>query len=493
MFSIAALMASFASCGNIDPETPPVNDPAAEDTPPPPPPPGTTTLTISAGSVNIDSKTYMKGGETRWINDDVITVFAEDGTSAMSDPVVYEAGKEEAPATWDFTVEGWDASKTPLYALAAGPQSYYTYFPRVGYSEGAVRVRLRPGQELYHAGTFGKFANIGLGELICDSETGTYSAEMKNLCGLVRFKVEGSNVAKVVISDAGGKAMTGEVDIVMTDGVPTVKSVVAGVDSVAITAAKSSFNDKTGLIPSDKYAYACILPGTYNFVVESYELADDGKTYVLLNRLVGGVPMTVTRNVYETIDPYVDTYKPTPGDGGDEEELPEVEPLVLTLDFANGPFDGVNTIAEKLADENGDTYTYTYNDVSYQFAIYTEDNPDDAVENGGTYKIASTYIEANTKAGKFKLKLPAIENHRLTGVQVSVKNTVGKYIGVLNSGGGTVGSVTSAVVGESPYTIDVDASKVGVNTNCYISTASGKTQFTKLVLTYTYVKPTSAE
>ena len=89
--------------------------------------------------------------------------------------------------------------------------------------------------------------------------------------------------------------------------------------------------------------------------------------------------------------------------------------------------------------------------------------------------------------------MPAIENRRLTGVQVSVRNSTGKYVGVLNAGGGTVGSVSGAKADGSPYTIDMDASKVGVNTNCYIYTGSGKTQFTKLVLTYTYVEPASAE
>ena len=91
------------------------------------------------------------------------------------------------------------------------------------------------------------------------------------------------------------------------------------------------------------------------------------------------------------------------------------------------------------------------------------------------------------------MKVPAIENRKLTEVEVSVRNTSGKYVGVLNSGGGTVGSVSGAIVSGSPYKIDVDASGVGVNTNCYIYTGSSKTQFTKLVLRYTYVEPTSAE
>ena len=118
MISAVALMASSASCNKIEQE----NAPAAD---------GTNTLTVSA--TVPQTKTYFNGGLVKWVGADVITVFAEDGTAVRSDAVT-----GSAVATYNFTVTGWDPAKTPLYALAAGPVSYYTYYDGVSYNNGVI-------------------------------------------------------------------------------------------------------------------------------------------------------------------------------------------------------------------------------------------------------------------------------------------------------------------------------------------------------------------
>ena len=151
----------------------------------------------------------------------------------------------------------------------------------------------------------------------------------------------------------------------------------------------------------------------------------------------------------------------------------------MTLDFASWPFVETRPSGTVKTDENGNTYTLG----KYPFIIYNETIG---------YKCLTGYLEANTSAkDTFKMKLPAIENRKLAKVAVSVKNTSGKYVGILNETGNTMAGQDGAVISGSPYTLELETSKV--NTSYYLYTGSNKVQFTKLVLTYTYVEPTSAE
>ena len=82
MISTVALMASFASCNKMEQGNDPVTDGPQVETPSAD---GTVTLNVLAAAPQ--TKVYMSAGHTRWVKDDVITVFAPDGYSVVSDAV----------------------------------------------------------------------------------------------------------------------------------------------------------------------------------------------------------------------------------------------------------------------------------------------------------------------------------------------------------------------------------------------------------------------
>ena len=408
LFSVAALVISCSKMNQWD-------SPADK---------GTTTLTVSAG---VDTKTYMNSGVVKWLDKDILNVFAADGTSAFSNEFTGTAS-----ATYDFTITGWPVDKTPVLALAAGPMSYYKLpaAENVNYSDGILTAFLRNKQVLYHKNSFGKYSNIAIGEMAYDEITESWSAQMKNLCGLIRFQVEGENVKKVVITEADGKPLVGEVKIQMVDQdlvrVPVVTEVVEGKSSssIILTATSSTnLNNSTGMLPWDSYIYACVLPGEYKLIIEAYGEGETGEDSddVLLNKLIATESMTITRNQYETISVKVDTYKPSV-EGGDDPVTPPAptKDLTLTLDFTSWPFDEKSVTSATKTDEDGNNLTLTQDEVTYTFNISNT--------QGGYYQGGSALRGNNgASSGDFKLTLPVIADMKLVSVSVEVTNAPTYY------------------------------------------------------------------
>ena len=485
ILSVAALVLSCGKMesGNTAPDnTAPDNTPAAD---------GTTTLSVSAG---IETKTYWNNNQVKWVRDDILNVFAADGSSAFSD-----AFTGTASATYDFTVAGWPADKTPVLALAAGPESYYKLdaAANVGYTDGILTAFLRNDQVLYQKGTFGKLSNLAVGEMKYDDETGVWSALMKNLCGLIRFQIEGDNVKKVVISDAGGKALVGEVQIEMVDGTPTVKAVNKGLSAITISAiSSSSLNNQTGMLPhltesNNNYIYACVLPGEYNLVIEAY--AADG---ALLNKLTAKEPTTITRNMYETIPLAVDTCKPSEG-GGDEPVKPAAT-KTLTIDFSESwPFTPDKPSGKGTGDANitktKTEYSFTSDGVTYPITVFAPQT--------GFYNTGSA-LRFNGTGGGY-ITSPAIEGFALSSVETTITNTSysGKTMSIYTSGSeqtGDDGSVTDVWFADNDkiadlmtpsdsQTVSVNLNGTSANTMYYLFTDDNHYQLGKLVLTYTEV------
>ena len=447
MISVAAFMASFASCGKLEQENTPSDGPVVET----PSADGTTTLTIAAGLPQTKTYWDQETEEVKWSNSDVITVLAP-GASVKS------SKSSGLIAVENFTVEGWPADVKPLYAVftAQDNSAYETYKP-VLTEKGEVQLTLKSNQEIFNRGSFGKVSNVSVGELT-EGENGVYTTQMKNICGLIKLQLT-SPAYSVTIEDLNGEnPLAGSAKIVMENSIPKVVENVKTSTSVTLT---SRISGDDSMVPGRTYM-ACVYPGSFIPKITIKASADDSNPIVF----TGKSPVTVTRNEimdFGTFDNAVD----------------EKADLVLTLDFASWPFVETRPSGTVKTDENGNTYTLG----KYPFIIYNETIG---------YKCLTGYLEANTSAkDTFKMKLPAIENRKLAKVAVSVKNTSGKYVGILNETGNTMAGQDGAVISGSPYTLELETSKV--NTSYYLYTGSNKVQFTKLVLTYTYVEPTSAE
>ena len=454
MISTVALMASFAACNKMEQGNDPVTDGPQVETPSAD---GTVTLNVLAAAPQ--TKVYMSGGHTLWVTGDVITVFAPDGYSVVSDAVAAAAD------AYNFTVTGWEAGKTPSIALAAGPLTYYSYYDEVAYTGGVIRAKLRPQQSLYHSNSFSKLANIAVGELDYDEETGAYSTTMRNLCGLIGVRVEGSNVKKIVISDVDGKPMTGEIDMHMTlEGeinVPIAEVVAEkGVSSVTLTASKATWNNKTEFFAAGAKVYACVLPGTYNLKIEAY-----GEDDALLNTLTATAPITIVRNQYRTIDVPVDTYKPA-------------DYLTITLDVSSNPF--TTSLPDFKNEEKTGPDTYTSVEGNYEYVI----------ESSTKYGLSGNYLRLTSTSGYCGyIKLPALPDYKLISVEVTGGNgTANKKsfslfdVDPIAAEWGTPLASTPRIGVEETAKLEVP--EPIVNTGYYIASQTNNAQFAKLVLTY---------
>ena len=480
--SVAAFMASFASCGKIDQENTQADGPVVET----PSADGTTTLTIAAGLPQTKTYWYTGpelgegvSGEVRWSNTDVITVLGV-GASAKS------SKSSGSKAVENFEVQGWPADVTPLYAVftAQDNNAYETYKPSLN-SDGEVKVVLKTNQEIFNKGSFGKVSNVSIGELK-EGENGVYTTTMKNICGLIKLKL--TSTAKSVTIEAldGETPLAGSANIVMENGIPSVSENITPSTSVTLTSRISGENE---MMQSGNTYMACVYPGTFIPKITIKATEDDPNPIVI----VGKSPVTITRNEimdFGTLDNTPVT-PPTPEEP-EEPEQPEIpETLELTLDFASWPFN--ETKVSKATKTENDVLTITQDYVTYSFAIKNT--------LGGYYHTAGNLRCNNSvEVGDFVMTMPSISNYRLTSAIVRVGNTPNynddgtikqhntKYLNLkskLSNADCTINNLdgdTELVLSES------EAGEA-----CTISSQGKNLLLNKLVLTYKYVEPTPAE
>ena len=234
--------------------------------------------------LQADTKTYINSGQVKWVANDQIHVFAEDGFSALSD----KCGS--ASSTFSFTVNAWDARKNPKYAVYCGQK--WEYAPKV--SGGTITAEQVAFQPITHKGSFCKTGNLSIGEVkpVYDSK---YSVKMMNVCGLLRFSfAKYDDIMSVEFEDKDGKPLAGIVKLGFNDnGEPVVEQVVTPSSKVKVTSAGKTSplgNTDKAELPKGVDYYACVLPGTYtlNVTIARY----DGSVL----RLEGNSSVAVERN-----------------------------------------------------------------------------------------------------------------------------------------------------------------------------------------------------
>ncbi len=460
IISVVAFMASFASCGKIEQENNPADEPTIEA----PSVDGTTTLTISADITQTKTVWDKTNSIVKWSKDDIITVLAQ-GASAKSSACASSVETE------NFTVTGWPADVVPQYAAFTGHDNsvYEDYKPILG-EDGRITVSVRNKQELYNKHSFGKVANVSIGELVAE-ENGTYSTVMRNIGGLIKFQLA-VDAYSVEISDVNGDALAGTVAIKMTDGKPVVDELVSTNSKVIIT---SKIKDEIGVLKAgDRFMMACVLPGEFNFKVAIYNSAEEAEAKTPTREFTAQSAVTINRNEIWDFGRFDNTpvTPPTP----EEPEQPETpETLELTLDFINWNFEEDKRSSAGHTTDAGDVYTIK--STPYQIVIVNNNET-----SQGYYCRANYGLQVNqgdtANNGNFTLRFPAIEGMKLTSVYVVNPNN--KYFRIMNSGKGTIAD-TTIKDGEHTFTI----SEPVVNSNYYLASKSKNAQISKVVLTYT--------
>lgn len=440
MISAVALMASFASCNKIEQE-----NTSTDNTPVETPVVGeTTTITVSAAIP--DTKTYWNNGQVKWLRGDMIKVLAEDGTAVMSNSMVYDDVVTGASSTYDFTVAEWPSDKTPLYAV------FNQEYDDVVLDKENITLVLKGEQMAHHKNSFDKTANTSVGVLEA-GESGAYTTQMKNVCGLLKFSIEKlEDVTEVVIKDKNEKSMAGTVKVKMVNGVPEVQEIVNGSSEVSLTVA-TNIGGENKYFPLSSF-YVCVLPETY--------LPEITITSASADPIVLTAKSEITVNRNEWIDlGAIDNV---------------TESLSLTLDCAQG---NILALPTESTTSGPNAYKVTIDEVEYEFTLY---NP----TNG--YRYLSSCIRLGN--GGY-MKLPAITGYSLSKVEITGGNDgYNKYYYIYDSDplktepvANLLGNVT--VYGLETKTISLSSSVSDFA--YYLYATSSNAQFKKLVLTYTKV------
>lgn len=460
MISTVALMASFASCNKIEQGNTPAETPSVD---------GTTTLTVSA--TVPQTKTYMNKGKTLWTKGDIVTLLAEDGVSAVSSNEI-----SGAVETSDFIFNNWPSAVTPKFLVFNGPLAYdeenyggNKVMAPVLNEDGTITAEVRKHQEIVNRSNFSKYANLSIGKL--EVESSLYTAEMKNVCGLIKVKTTKEDPLEYIkIENLGESYITGVVKVDYNNGEPRVVEVLNGSKEVKLTSHISDTDDK---LPASTY-YACVLPGTYTPKVIMKPVGGDEVA------LTAKLPVTIERNKimdFGTIDNILtpDPDQPGAGEGGDE----TLETLDITVEM---PYPFTSNLPTSTGTKTKDTYTLK--DTDYTFVLY---NPNEG------YYLTNSCLRLSKTAGKSGyIQFPALPGYALIGFEITSGNGTNKkdyYVYAQDPIEVTTGNESLAhitLTNETPVNVTLSGTSAGVG--YFLESHSTNAQFRKLILTYAKVK-----
>ena len=378
-----------------------------------------------------ETKTYLASGVTNWSNGDIIYVLDQEGkwynSSKLASGTVVEA---------EFTFPTFP--NDPTYALFVGNDNSGS----LGIVEGKVTANLFSEQTIYNNNSFGKSANLTIGEVVKVDET-TYGASLKNVCGLLKFSVP-AGITSVKIEGNNSEVLSGVVYLDYNEGEPewTAKE---GVNEVTVIPRKSDENYTAGTY------YACVLPQTF----------EEGITVTLTDvngytaQTKGSNPLTLGRNkVVELPNLNVP-------------EAPQQESTVLEFDFldlniypADFPTGTENAITVSdvtLKDINSDSYTFMVSNTTI-----------------GIFKTTDIGFCLFTKNAK--LTFPTIEGKKIVHVKFICGNQT-KKIKYYDDG------TTSDAIDIGHQNNGTSVEITGTNLTG-ITTTAANTVLDKLILTY---------
>ena len=199
-----------------------------------------------------------------WLPDDKVMLLSQDGKISMLSSECVSSGTKGT-----FVVDGWPRGTEPRYLVAGGSEDG----PYAEVNGRYIKGTICPSQTISDNASFGRTANLAIGQLTKTSD-GSYRTSMKNACALVKFRIEElDNIQKIILKDVNGQAIiAGEFDIYMEDGIPSIRSVVQGSASVAVTMPANQMFSKGA-----DY-YICIRPNV-EFVPEFRMVLSDERVF----------------------------------------------------------------------------------------------------------------------------------------------------------------------------------------------------------------------
>ena len=375
-----------------------------------------------------ETKAYLASGITNWSEGDIIYVLDQEGkwynSSKLGSGTVVEA---------EFTFPTFPAN--PTYALFVGANNSET----LGIEDGQVTANLISEQSISNNNSFGKNANLTIGEVVKVDET-TYGASLKNVCGLLKFTVP-AGITSVKIEGNNGEILSGVVYIDYNEGQPewTAKE---GVNEVTVIPKKSGENYTAGTY------YACVLPQTFEKGITVTLTDINGNTAVT----AGSNPLTLKRNKVVELPNL---------------NIPKAPATVLEFDFSDE-----NTFPSGFPKGNQNAA-----EIDEPIMLTAKDGEQYEFTCSNTVCMASScFVLA---ASKQTMSFPTINGKTITEVVVYGGNESSKAVYLKDAAGTTISEKGLPSKTESatliPQSGKVATSLYNNSTNTYIS---------KLVLTY---------
>ena len=225
-------------------------------------------IMVSASCVNTKS-VLSPDLNVVWKAEDRITALSLDGrASSVSNPCGADGSR------CDFIFPNWIQDAEPRYAVFGGSSDR----PCAEMNGRYVRTSIPTLQKISDDGSFGREANISVGEIL-KVASGGYEVQMKNVCGLIRFSLENfDNVKSVTLYDKSSKAeLSGLFDIFLEDGVPVIKDDADAANYITVTMANEDGDES--VLPVGRSFYICVRPGV-DFIPEFVLLLTDGRYMV---------------------------------------------------------------------------------------------------------------------------------------------------------------------------------------------------------------------
>ena len=220
------------------------------------------TLTITA-SLAPETKTYFsdhENGIVSWNTNDILWVFDESGTAYKF------SGPSSSAAVSEFTCKDWPVSSVPQYAL------FNPKYSKARMLGGQIRAQIPSEQSISINRSFSKNSNIAVGKVAMND--GVYSAEMKNVCGLLKIVVKDDGIAQVRLSGNTGEKLSGTLMVDYNDGEPDYSFEVGASNEISLIPMVSS---STGEYRKGTY-YICVPPQEFEKGISLYITDSEGLT-----------------------------------------------------------------------------------------------------------------------------------------------------------------------------------------------------------------------
>ena len=214
-------------------------------------------------SCSPQTRTYFsdhENGIVSWNSNEVLWVFDESGTAYKF------TGSSSSATVSEFSCKDWPEGSVPQYAL------FNPKYSRSQMSGGLIRAQIPTEQSIIINKSFSKNANVAVGKVIVND--GVYSAEMKNICGLLKLVVKDDGISRISLSGNGGENLSGTVMVDYNDGEPVCSFETGASNEISLIPMVSS---GTGEYRKGTY-YICVPPQKFEKGISLNITDSDGLT-----------------------------------------------------------------------------------------------------------------------------------------------------------------------------------------------------------------------